>query len=186
MATNDVATLGIQVTTTGAAEGKRSLDELAASGDRAAASTTRLGQANADAAKKYASPQYRQQADDLAKLVGQIDPTVAALGRLDAQQAKLAADMANGNWGRFEQTSLTLANASGLLGMAFSGTGAIIAGVVAAIGLGIVAFEKGSAEVENFNRALIMTGDIAGLTSQRMADMARNIAAATNTTQHSA
>src|SRR5574340_1618961 len=109
MATNDVATLGIQVTTTGAAEGKRSLDELAASGDRAAASTTRLGQANADAAKKYASPQYRQQADDLAKLVGQIDPTVAALGRLDAQQAKLAAFKKSGMLGADDFNALNAA-----------------------------------------------------------------------------
>lgn len=237
MAITDVATLGIQVTTQGTDAAKRSLDDLAASGDKAAASTARLGKASEDAAKKYASPQYRQQADDLAKLAGQIDPTIAKLGQLDAQQAKLAAfkksgmlgaddfnalnaaieanrtkltsageamshfslnnsfarrelgrlasDMANGNWGRFEQTSLTLANASGLLGMAFSGTGAIIAGVVAAVGLGVLAFEKGGAEAEAFSKALLMTGNVAGMTSQQLADMARNIASATNTTEHS-
>ena len=237
MAINDVATLGIQVTTQGADTAKRSLDDLAVSGDRAAASTTKLGQASADAAKKYASPQYRQQADDLAKLASQIDPTIAALARLDAQQARLAAfrkagmlgaddfnalnavieanrskvgsageamahfslntamarrevgrlaaDVANGNWGRFEQTSLTLANYTGVLGAAFTGTGAIIAGVVAAVGLGVLAFEKGSAEAENFSKALLLTGNIAGTTSQRLADMARNIASATNTTEHS-
>lgn len=233
MAINDVATLGIQVTTSGADTAKRSLDDLAASGDRAAASTTKLGQASADAAKKYASPQYRQQADDLAKLAGQIDPTIAALARLDAQQAKLvtfkkagmlgaddfnalnsaieanrskftaagnamshfslntslarrevgrlAADVANGNWGRFEQTSLTLANYSGLLGAAFSGTGAMLLGLVAAVGLGIVAYQHAQDETAAYNKALITTGDIAGVTAGKLANMAKSVSDASRT-----
>lgn len=231
MPINDVATLGIQVTTAGVNDAKRSLDDLAASGDRAAASTSRLGQASADAAKKYASPQYRQQADDLAKLAGQIDPTIAALGRLDAQQAKLAAfkkagmlgdedfnalnaaieanrikftaagnamhqfslnnafarrelgrlaaDLANGNWGRFEQTSLTLANASGLLGMAFSGVGAMVLGAVAAVGLFAIGAERGWAESEKLRVSLIATGGAAGTSATALNSMANDVGRAT-------
>lgn len=309
MAINDVATLGIQVTTNGAETATRSLNDLAASGDKAAQSVERVGesadeasarlkamvrqsveaggtsaiqesqrslaerlkettaafdtqskaavdwaaeQAAANArgaalnaasdraaaqAKAAATAGFAEQQGALAKLAGQIDPTIAALDRLDAQQAKLAAfrkagmlgtedfnalnaaieanrakvgsagkamhkfslntsmtrreigrlgaDIANGNWGRFEQTSLTLANYSGILGLAFSGVGAAVLGTVAAIGLGIVAYEKGAAETEEFNKQLTLTGHIAGVTAQGLADMARNVGAATGTTQHS-
>jgi lambda family phage tail tape measure protein len=220
----DIASLGIKVTTEGVAQAQADLDKLAASGNKAAASTDKLAQANANAAKKYASPQYRQQADDLAKLIGQIDPTVAALDRLDKQQAKLSAfrksgllgaddfktysaaideargkitsasgavhefslnnsfarrelgrlasDIANGNWGRFEQTAATLANSSGLLGMAFTAAGAAIAGVVAVVGLFVAAAYKGWAENEKLRVSLIATGNAAGQNAASLNDMA--------------
>lgn len=233
----DIASLGIKVTTEGVAQAQTDLDKLAASGNKAAASTDKLAQANANAAKKYNSPQYRQQADDLAKLVGQIDPTVAALDKLDKQQAKLskfnksgmlsaadfktysaaidearlkvtgashavekftlnnsfarrelgrlASDVANGNWGRFEQTSLTLANASGLMSKAFSGVGAMVAVAVLAIGAFAVAAFKGSEEADAFNKALALTGGYAGVTSDRLQDLSRSLAVGA-TTQHEA
>lgn len=241
MAITDVATLGIQVTTAGVNDAKRSLDDLAASGDKAAASTANLNKSFSQGTgpgARQASANYREQRDALAKLAGQIDPTIAALGRLDAQQAKLAAfkksgllgaddfnalnaaieanraklttagnamshfslntslarreigrlgtDIVNGNWGRFEQTSLTLANYSGILGAAFTGVGAAVLGTVAALGLGIVAFQKGSSEAENFNKQLILTGNIAGVSAGQLADMAKSIAASTGSTQHAA
>jgi lambda family phage tail tape measure protein len=233
----DIASLGIKVTTDGVQQAQADLDKLAVSGDKAAASTDKLSRANADAAKRYNSPQYRQQANDLAKLIGQIDPTVAALDRLDKQQAKLAAfkksgmlsaddfktysnaidearakvtsashavekftlnnsfarrelgrlvsDVANGNWGRFEQTAATLANSSGLLSAAFTGVGAAIAGAAVALGAFVVAAVKGREETDAYNKSLIVTGDYAGVTAGHLKDMAEAMATG-STTQHDA
>ncbi|GAB3792382.1 phage tail tape measure protein [Dyella agri] len=234
MPINDIATLGIQVTTDGVSTAKRSLDDLAASGDRAAASTANLNKSfsqGTGTSARQASANYREQQDALAKLAGQIDPTIAALGRLDAQQAKLAAfkkagmlgaddfnalndaielnrvkftaagnalhqfslnnsfarrelgrlaaDLANGNWGRFEQTSLTLANASGLLGMAFSATGAMVLGAVAAMGLFAIGAERGWAESEKLRVSLIATGGAAGTSATALNSMADDVGRAT-------
>lgn len=87
----DIASLGIVVTQSGVKESEDGLNKMADAGDRASASTDKLSKATANAAKAYNSASYRQQTADLAKLVGQIDPTVAALDKLDQQQAKLAA-----------------------------------------------------------------------------------------------
>lgn len=227
----DIASLGIRVTSDGVAKAQTDLDKLATSGDRAAQATDRLSKANANAAKKYASPQYRQQADDLAKLVGQIDPTVAALDKLDKQQAKLAAfkkagilssddfktysaaidesrvkltsaseavhkfslnnamarrelgylvkDLATGQYGRFEQSALTLANASGVMSLAFSGIGAAIGGVIAALGLFAVAAFKGTEESEKLRVSVIATGNAAGVSAAGFNDIAVSVGAAT-------
>lgn len=206
---------------------------------RWSAGATRAVQAEAlaEKAKENAAALEVQRAE-LAKLVGQIDPTVSALNKLDAQQAKLAAfrksgvlgaddfkaysaaidasrarigmageamhsfslnssmarremgrlvgDMASGNWGRFQQTSLTLANYTGLMGAAFSVTGAAILGAVGAVGLAVTAFVKGSAEQEEYNKQLILTGSIAGVTASDLAEMARSVQASTGSTQHAA
>lgn len=234
MPINDVATLGIQVTTAGVNDAKRSLDDLSASGDKAAASTANLNKSFSQGVgpnARQVSANYREQQDALAKLAGQIDPTIAALGRLDAQQAKLAAfkksgllgaddfnalnaaieanrvkftaagnamhqfslnnafarrelgrlaaDLANGNWGRFEQTSLTLANASGLLGMAFSATGVMVLGAVAAVGLFAIGAERGWAESEKLRVSLIATGGAAGTSATALNSMADDVGRAT-------
>jgi lambda family phage tail tape measure protein len=99
---------------------------------------------------------------------------------------RLVSDIANGNYGRFEQTSLTLANASGLLSLAFSATGAAVIGSIAAFGAFAVAAAKGAAEASNFNKALILTGGYAGETAGDMTDMATAIANATGGSRGSA
>ncbi len=90
----DIASLGIKVTTDGVQQAQSDLDKLAASGDKAAASTDKLnksfGQGQGQPARQ-ASVAVNEQTAALAKLIGQIDPTVAALEKLDQQQAKLAA-----------------------------------------------------------------------------------------------
>jgi uncharacterized phage infection (PIP) family protein YhgE len=92
----DIASLGIQVTTSGVQQAQADLDKMAASGDKAAASTDKLTQSAQKANKAFDASALKQQQDALAKLVGQIDPTVAALDKLDKQQAKLAAFKAAG------------------------------------------------------------------------------------------
>lgn len=219
----DIASLGIKVTTDGVQQAQSDLDKLSTSGDKAAASVDKLSKANADAANKYKSPQYRQQADDLAQLIGQIDPAIAKLDALDKQQQKLnafkakgllsdddfaafsktiddnrakidktsesvhsfslnnanarrefgylAKDLATGQWGRFQQSFATLASSSGLLGMAFSATGAAIAAIAAPIALFAAGAIKGYAENEKLRTSLIATGGAAGTSSLALRDM---------------
>lgn len=113
------AQLGIQIDSKQAVDAARDLDNLAAAGGRAEKATDKLSkstidwaaeQAKANAraremeaqdARRAASAQkantaIQDQQRDLAKLLGQIDPTVAALGRLDEAERKLVASRKSG------------------------------------------------------------------------------------------
>lgn len=198
-----------------------STQALIAAQNRAMSASTAL--ANAAKTNDFAT----KQKDDLAKLVGQIDPTVAALNKLDAQQEKLnafkksgalsaddfktysaaidqarlkvtgaagavekftfnsaasrrefgllAKDLATGQVGNFERSALTLANTSGVLGAAFSVTGLAVAGLTAVLGGLVAAYVVGSGETTEFSKAIILTGNAAGLTTDQYADMAKAI-----------
>jgi len=107
------AQLGIQIDSKQAEDAARDLDDLAAAGARAEKATDKLSntttdwaaeqqKANARAremeqadARRAASAQkanstIKDQQQELAKLIGQINPAVAALERLDEQERKLA------------------------------------------------------------------------------------------------
>jgi len=93
----DIASLGIQVTTDGVQQAQSDLDKLAATGDKAATSTDKLRESSQKSAQTLRDTSaLKAQQDALAKLIGQIDPTVAAFAKLDQQQAKLAAFRAAG------------------------------------------------------------------------------------------
>lgn len=112
MATN-FAQLGIQIDSKQAEDAARDLDDLAAAGARAEKATDKLSKTTTDWAaeqqKANARAREMEQADarraasaqkanstiqdqqrELAKLIGQIDPAVNALARLDEQERKLA------------------------------------------------------------------------------------------------
>lgn len=72
------AQLGIQIDSKQAEDAARDLDDLAAAGGRAEQSAKRLTKATEAESK------------ELSDLLGQIDPAVKALGRLDEQERKLA------------------------------------------------------------------------------------------------
>lgn len=89
---------------------------------------------------------------------------------------RLVSDIAKGNYGRFEQTSLTLANASGLLGKVFSKTGAAAIGMAVGVGLLFKALVDSENETAAFNKALLVTGNIANTTVPKMQALAGAIA----------
>ncbi|MFC0225685.1 phage tail tape measure protein [Serratia aquatilis] len=93
-------------------------------------------------------------------------------------------ELARGNLGALRSSGITLANRSGLLEQMMTLRGLGIAGVVGGITASIVglavAYEKGAAEGREFTRSIIMTGNYAGLTADRMAIMAGRTAEATN------
>ncbi|TAA11304.1 hypothetical protein EA658_16720 [Pseudoxanthomonas winnipegensis] len=113
MSGGDIAQLGYHVDSSGLVEGARALDETAAAAEKAGAAADDLGSGfkklsqdaqlvqRQSAAMRESTTQLRaaqiaaaaaseQQAIDLQKLLGQIDPTIAAFDRLDRQLDELS------------------------------------------------------------------------------------------------
>lgn len=107
------AQLGIQIDSKQAEDAARDLDNLAAAGARAEKATDKLSKTTTDwaaeqqkanararemeqadsrraASAQKANSTIKDQQQELAKLIGQINPAVAALERLDEQERKLA------------------------------------------------------------------------------------------------
>lgn len=92
---SSIAQLGIEISSQGANQAAADLDRLTQAGTKAEATAGRTGKAWEDAGKKIkkgaddSAKAIAQQQQELSELVGQIDPTIAAFERLDAQQQKL-------------------------------------------------------------------------------------------------
>lgn len=80
-----IAELGIKVDSTDAAQASSDLDKLVAAGSRAEKAAERVAKGT-----DKASASIKKQRDELSDLLGEIDPTVKALGRLDDLESKLA------------------------------------------------------------------------------------------------
>lgn len=80
-----IAELGIRVDSTDAAQAGADLDKLTAAGGRAEKAAEGVSR-GAD----KATASIKKQKDELSDLLGEIDPTVKALGRLDELETKLA------------------------------------------------------------------------------------------------
>lgn len=80
-----IAELGIKVDSTDAAQASSDLDKLTAAGGRAEKAAEGVSR-SAD----KASVSIKKQKDELSDLLGEIDPTLKALGRLDELESKLA------------------------------------------------------------------------------------------------
>lgn len=95
---------------------------------------------------------------------------------------RLGSDIARGNWGRFDQSALTLANYTGLMSVVFSPLGLAIAAVTGSIAAFALA-ANGAANDENaFNHAIQLTGNYAGVTSGELEVMAEHLTSASITT----
>lgn len=188
------------------------------------ASATGSGSSNAAAAALDAERAA------MAKLAGQIDPTVAALAKLDAQEtqlntlrkagvvgledytafktlidqsrasitgaatamhgftlntsqgrleiSRLIKDLATGNFGRLQQTSLTLANQAGFTSTLFSPLGLGIAAATAALGGFVLAEVSVERENETLTRAIQQTGNVTGTTVGQINQLANGLATA--------
>lgn len=88
---------------------------------------------------------------------------------------RLGSDAVNGNWGRFEQTSFTLANSIGLLGKVFTTTGISITAATAVLGAFAYAAVSAAEDEAKLNEAIGVTGNNAGLTSTSFEKMANGI-----------
>lgn len=240
-----IAELGIKVDSTDAAQASSDLDKLTAAGARA----EKAAEGVSKGADK-ATASIKKQKDELSDLLGEIDPTVKALGRLDelenklAKQKKLGAldastfseyqskiDQSRANLSRFDDSLTRTGNTAkqtaaalrgvpaqftdiavslqggqapltvllqqggqlkdmfGGIGPAARAMGGYILGLVnpytvaaAAVGALTLAYYKGSQEADEYNKAIIFTGNSAGTSATQLASMAEQVSATVGTT----
>ncbi|WP_460421833.1 phage tail tape measure protein [Pseudomonas sp. ZL2] len=238
-----IAELGIRVDSGDAAHAATDLDKLVEAGGRAEKAA-----AGVEQSAKKAGQALRGQADDLGQLLGEIDPTVKALGRLDELESRLAKqkkfldpEIFSEYQGKIHQSrealtrfddSLTRTgntakqNAAALRGVpaqftdifvslqggqapltvllqqggqlkdmfggiapAAKALGGYVLGLVnpftvaaAAAGALALAYYKGSQEADEYNKAIIFTGNAAGTSAGQLAAMAQQVSATVGTT----
>jgi lambda family phage tail tape measure protein len=240
-----IAELGIKVDSTDAAQASSDLDKLTAAGARA----EKAAEGVAKGADK-ASASIKKQKDELSDLLGEIDPTVKALGRLDELESKLAKqkklgaldastfseyqskiDQSRANLTRFDDSLTRTGNTAkqtaaalrgvpaqftdivvslqggqapltvllqqggqlkdmfGGIGPAAKALGGYVLGLVnpftvaaAAVGALTLAYYKGSQEADEYNKAIIFTGNSAGTSATQLASMAQQVSATVGTT----
>nr|WP_288256815.1 phage tail tape measure protein [uncultured Pseudomonas sp.] len=94
----DIASLGFSIDTSDVSRAEAALDGLNNAGAKTEAAAKGVGEAWSGASKQASgtagefrkgSEALREQQQELAQLLGKIDPVVGALGRLDEQEAKL-------------------------------------------------------------------------------------------------
>jgi hypothetical protein len=84
----------------------------------------------------------------------------------------LAHELSQGNYSKFGGSMMVLGEQTGAAGLLFSATGAAalaFAGVLAAVGYALI---KGASDQKHMNDALVMTGNYAGVTSDKLNDLA--------------
>lgn len=223
---------------TGAAAARTSQQQAGAADSTAAAIARQNAQMTQSTRALASTTQAtRGQSQELLKLLGQIDPTVAALERLDVQEQKLrdfkatgaisaadfdrfnqqiqqqrdgiekagtamhgfslntatarrelgylAKDIATGQYGRFDQSFLTLLSNSGALNALLTPMVLAIGAVVGGMAVLAVAAHQVYAEEEAVNRSIAQTGNYAGLTSSSVNQLATEMAGATGSIRDS-
>lgn len=172
---SDIASLGIMVGVQGVKEAQQQLDGLTQSGAKAEKQTQKIAPAmdkTAMSAKQlqFATRGLPAQFTDIATALGSGQRPLQVL----LQQGGQLKDMFGG------------------IGPAARAMGSYVLGMVnpftlaaAAAGALFLAWKQGSDEAVGFNKALILTGNYAGLTAAAMQDMAASIGQVTGT-QHAA
>jgi lambda family phage tail tape measure protein len=80
----DIATLGLRVDSSEVERGSEALDKLARSGEKAEKASRKFEEST-----EKAKESIKSEKDEIARLLGQIDPTTRAFERLDQQERKL-------------------------------------------------------------------------------------------------
>ena len=84
----------------------------------------------------------------------------------------LAHELSQGQFSRFGGSMMVLGEQTGAAGLLFSAAGLAALGLAAAIGTVVYAMVKGAGEQREMNNALISTSNYAGVTSDRLNEMA--------------
>jgi hypothetical protein len=91
-----------------------------------------------------------------------------SMAGLQREAGVLVGELLRGNFSAFERSLVTLARQGGILEAAFTGTGAAIAGTLGIIAGGIATVAEFESRQNAFNRALILTDNAAGLTTDAL------------------
>jgi hypothetical protein len=183
----DLASLGIRVTTQGVQEAEKQLDDLAKTGATTAQQTQKVAPAVESVGKAAArtAPALKQAALSARELQ-------FATRQLPLQFTDMVTGLASGQ--RPLQVLLQqggqLKDTFGGIGPAAQAMGGYIRGLInpftlaaaAVVGLG-VAWNKAEGEAANFQKALILTGNQAGLTAAELEALARSLDKSTSVTQ---
>jgi len=157
-------------TTAGMAEAEAALDQAMAAG---ALSTGEYAGyvARLDAAESA-------MAETVVVSTAALEGNTAAMvinGGVARELGVLMGELARGNYTRLEGSSITLANRTGLLAKAFSPLGGVIGLTAATVGVLAAGFIKGAEESEAFNKALLNTGGILGVTEAQFNSMISSV-----------
>lgn len=183
----DLAALGIRVTTQGVQEAEQQLDKLAKTGANTATQTQKVAPAVESVGKAAAktAPQMAQAANSAKQLQ-------QATRQLPMQFTDIVTSLSSGASPLqvLIQQGGQLKDTFGGIGPAARAMGGYIMGMVnpmtlaaaAAAGLAF-AWNKAESEAANFNRALILTGNQAGLTATELEAMAASLDRSTSATQ---
>lgn len=120
------------------------------------------------------------------KQTGAMKDRVKVLGDLNLNQvrvqqsaAAVMRSLAQGHWNQVQVSVTSLAARTGFLGQVFTGAGMAITGAVAALGALALAAWRGYQQSQALERALIVTGNAAGVTGGQVQLMAGDIDDAT-------
>jgi len=102
--------------------------------------------------------------------------TVSIAG-LQREAGVLAGELLRGNTAAFEKSLVTLARQGGILQLAFSGTGAAIAGLLAIVGGSVALLAHAEAETSGYARAIELTGNFANTSSTQLRGYTAELAA---------
>lgn len=104
-------------------------------------------------------------------------------GAARREMGVLIGELARGNFGALRRSGITLANRSGLIDQMLSLKGLAITSTIGAIAAGVYTMSKawydGETTISDFNKQLILTGNQAGLTADKMLRISR-VASKTN------
>jgi hypothetical protein len=103
--------------------------------------------------------------------------------RLMSEASTIASDVVSGQFGRIRRSAAAMANASGVLRLAFTGVGAVVLGLTAVLGGLAYAWNEASERESAFDKGLILTGNYARTTSKALQGMASDLSAATDATK---
>lgn len=94
----------------------------------------------------------------------------------------LGHELSQGNYKRFAGSLLVLGERTGAAALLFSAMGVASLAAAGAVAVFVAEVIAGIIEQEKFNRSLILTGNAAGQTNDSIAEMAKTLSEATNTT----
>jgi lambda family phage tail tape measure protein len=89
----------------------------------------------------------------------------------------LAHEASQGNWTKFGGSLMVLGERVDAMSLIFSASGIAAAALAAEVGLFVFAAIKGAQELKQFNAALILTSNYAGLTTQSLHEMEERVGA---------
>ena len=198
----DIASLGLQIDTSDVSKAEADLDRLNASAAKTEASAQKTGKAWKEASASIGGAQIKDASAQIDKTTASLNKagvsakqTAAALRGVPAQFTDIAVGLQGGQnpLSVLLQQGGQLKDMFGGIGPAARALGGYVAGLVnpftlaaAAVGALAFAYKQGSDEATAFTKAIVLSGNAAGTTSDNLAGIAASIDDTVGTTKQAA